>query len=82
MNLTIEPGEDALKKHLHEHVVINSEDWPIICSGKKDVWFYCVFAYEDFMEVKRQVSFCWRWQNVGIGMAWRPDETAAYNCKT
>lgn len=68
-------------KRLNGDVEIRPEDWPLICTGAKQVWFYCDFTFEDFMEVRHDVSFCWRWTYVGSGMAWRRDRTAAYNRK-
>ncbi len=65
---------------LSESKEIESGVWGRICASRVPVWFYCELAYLDFMQDrKREAAFCWRWQNVGIGMGWRPDDTPAYN---
>lgn len=69
-------------KNLNGDIEILPEDWPLICTGRKEFWFYCDFTFEDFMEVRHDVSFCWKWTYVGSGMAWRRDRTPAYNRKT
>lgn len=72
----------TLRKRLSGDIEMLPEDWPLICNGTKDVWFYCDFVFEDFMEVRHSVSFCWKWSHVGHGMAWRRDRSPAYNRKT
>jgi hypothetical protein len=57
-------------------------DWSLICSGRKEVWFYCVLSYDDFMQTRRDAGFCWKWQNIGNGMAWRPYPQQAGNMLT
>jgi hypothetical protein len=45
-------------------------------------WFYYSIAYLDFMDVRHEVGFCWRW-NGGFGVnTFRVDDTPAYNRKT
>jgi hypothetical protein len=82
-NLILEPDPKAtLRLTLSFDMPLNSGEWSLICSGKLDVWFYCVLVYDDFMQTRHQVGYCWRWQNVGGGMDWRPNNTPAYNRKT
>ena len=45
-------------------------------------WFYCDLIYDDFMGETHHRGWCWRWADAGMGLAWRPDETPAYNRKT
>jgi hypothetical protein len=57
-------------------------EWSEICGGKLGVTFYCLLVYLDFMDTRREVGFCWRWEKTGMGMGWVPDGTPAYNRKT
>jgi hypothetical protein len=52
--------------------------WSEIRQGKLGVTFYCLLAYFDFMDTRREVGFCWRWES----QRWVPDATPAYNRKT
>lgn len=68
------------RKFLTETNEIESGIWSRVCAGSIPIWFYCELSYLDFMQDDpREAAFCWRWQNVGMGMGWRPDDTAAYN---
>ena len=55
--------------------------WSNILKGNY-LWFYCALRYEDFMGEMQMHGFCWRWAYVGSGVAWRVDNTPAYNRKT
>jgi hypothetical protein len=82
-NLIFEPDPNTTPfKSLGATMVIEPEQWPLICEGRLDVWFYCVFAYYDFMQSRHEAAFCWHWEKVGFGMAWRADPTPAYSKKT
>jgi hypothetical protein len=82
-NLIFEPDPSvAPRKQLVGSFKVEEADWPLICTGAEDVWFYCVLTYEDFMQERHDASFCWKWKSTGSGMAWRPDPTPAYNRKT
>jgi hypothetical protein len=74
--------QSASEKRLNGDIEMQPEDWPLINTGAKDLWFYCEFTFEDFMDIRHDVSFCWKWAYVGSGMAWRRDRTPAYNRKT
>lgn len=83
INLIFEPDIKVTpRKFLSDQHPINMGEWSLICSGNLPVWFYCEFEYLDFMQVRHEAAFCWKWQNVGNGMGWRPDNTPAYNRKT
>jgi hypothetical protein len=73
------PSEDCIfepepvitqRKSLASSFELSPGDWALICGGKLDLWFYCVLAYADFMQTRHEASFCWRWQDVGMGMGW------------
>ncbi|UGY28167.1 hypothetical protein HU675_0016180 [Bradyrhizobium septentrionale] len=82
-NLIFEPDRKITpRKRLNGDVDIDSSQWPLICQGQIDVWFYCALAYDDFMQTRHETAFCWRWQNVGMGMAWREFEVPTYTRKT
>jgi hypothetical protein len=63
-------------------VVVPDDAGDKIKSGEICLWFYCNLVYDDFMDTRRSKAVCWRWRYVGAGMAWRPDDTPAYNTKT
>jgi hypothetical protein len=51
-------------------------------SGSTNFWFYCRFAYLDFMQTRHEAGFCWsRFEGIGGGRFVR-DETPAYNRRT
>jgi hypothetical protein len=82
-NVIFEPDPRKSEvKNLSGDAAIETTDWPLICTGAKEVWFYCVLTFEDFMETRHDASFCWQWKSTGSGMAWRPDRTPTYNRKT
>lgn len=70
------------KKFLTEPKQLEMGEWGLICGGHIPFWFYCKLEYLDFMQSTHEAAFCWRWQNIGGGMAWKPDATPAYNRKT
>lgn len=80
-NTILDPGQ-SFAKRLTGEMSAELTDWPVICSGKKDVWFYCSFVYEDLMRSRRVTSDCWRWQSSGMGMDWRVEAALAYNQRT
>jgi hypothetical protein len=50
--------------------------------GTSGLWFYCSFAYLDFMQNRHEVGFCWkRYETFGKG-GFIADATPAYNQKT
>lgn len=63
-------------------VEIRAGDPDLIVRGELNLWLYCQLTYDDFMDARHTAGFCWKWTNTGIGMAWRPDNTPAYNKKT
>ncbi len=68
------------RKFLAETNEIEVEYGAASAQGSVPIWFYCELSYLDFMQDDpREAAFCWRWQNVGMGMGWRPDDTPAYN---
>jgi hypothetical protein len=69
------------RQRLTHHCPLSPGEWSKICGGNS-FWFYCLLRYEDFMEEKRSVSFCWRWCNTGEGLAWKAEKIPAYNRKT
>src|ERR1700728_3838687 len=65
-------------KFLSEFNKIENGIWSRICAGSVPVWFYCELSYLDFMQDDtREAAFCWRWQYIGGGMGWGPDDTLA-----
>ncbi len=81
-NLIIEPDPNGgLSKSLNFAMPLRPGEWSLICGGKRSLWFYCNFYYDDFMGARHGTRFCWRWQNVGVGMGWHVDETPTYNHK-
>lgn len=50
--------------------------------GGNYLWFFCTLIYDDFMGERHAHGFCWRWANIGMGLAWRVVDRAAYNQKT
>lgn len=82
-NLIFEPVRTVTPmKRLAGTFMIGSGDWPKICVGEIQVWFYCVLTFEDFMQVRHDAAFCWKWTSTGSGMAWSADATPAYTKKT
>lgn len=82
-NIIFEPDPKAEpRKSLQFVMPLRAGECPLICGGKLPLWFYCVFGYDDFMGTRHDARFCWRWQNIGLGMGWRVDDTPAYNRKT
>lgn len=68
------------EKFLSGSFRIDSGIWSKVCGGGLSVWFFCELVYYDFMQDhERAAAFCWRWQNIGMGMGWRDDDTPAYN---
>ena len=67
------------RKFLASDKEIEMGEWSFIAGGQCPVWFYCELEYLDFMQSPQKAAFCWCWKNIGGGMGWRPDETAAYN---
>ncbi len=69
------------RKFLSESKEIENGIWSQICAGSLPVWFYCKLEYLYFMQDRdpREAAFCWRWQNVGMGMGWKPEDNPAYN---
>jgi hypothetical protein len=63
-------------------VIIHDGDADRVYKGEIGLWFYCCLTYDDFMQTRRTVAFCWQWTRPGIKQAWRPDGTPAYNQKT
>src|ERR1700730_18561949 len=61
--------------------ILNAGEWSKICRGNY-LWFYCAIIYEDFMEETHSHGFCWRWTNIGMGVALRRNPAPAYNRKT
>jgi len=48
----------------------------------ESLWFFCSFAYLDFMQSRHDVGFCWeRYETFGIG-SFKANPTPAYNSKT
>jgi len=75
--------DKIMSKNLPDCTIqIPTGDGYAVDRGTKNLWFYCCFIYQDFMETSHEARFCWRRTNVGASMAWRPDATPAYNRKT
>jgi hypothetical protein len=82
LNSIIEPdAPNPLRQFLTFECLLKSGQWANICKGNY-LWFYCDLIYDDFMGETRHQSFCWRWAYIGVGVAWRPDNTPAYNSRT
>lgn len=82
LNIVIEPSAPAAtRKFLTSDYLLEHGQWADICKGNF-IWFYCDLIYEDFMGETRHRSYCWRWAYIGNGVAWREDQTPAYNRKS
>ena len=82
LDLVIEPDAPApTRQFLTFEYLLKPGQWEKICKGNY-LWFYCDLIYDDFMEESHHRAYCWRWAYVGMGVAWRPDSTPAYNRKT
>lgn len=80
-NIILDPDPKVTpRKTLTLGMPLKPGEWSKICGGNY-LWFYCTLLYDDFMETRREAAFCWRWAYVGSGVAWRPDNTPAYNRK-
>jgi|SRR4029077_3641355 len=80
-NFILEPDPKVTpRKTLTLGMPLEAGEWTRICAGNY-LWFYCTLLYDDFMETRREAAFCWRWAYIGGGVAWRPDNTPAYNRK-
>jgi hypothetical protein len=78
------PGlhETPYKRFSNCSIVVRDGDGDKIQKNEIKLWVYCKLVYADFMDVRREVGMCWRWTNIGLGMAWRSDTTPAYNKKS
>ncbi|WLB64659.1 hypothetical protein QIH96_05285 [Bradyrhizobium japonicum] len=81
-NFILEPDPKTTpRKRLTLAMPLEPGQWPEILKGNY-LWFYCSLHYDDFMGTRHSHGFCWRWANVGMGLAWRVDDTPAYNRRT
>lgn len=81
-NFILEPDPKITpRKRLTLGMPLEAGQWREILKGNY-LWFYCALRYEDFMGTTHSHGFCWRWANTGMGLAWRVDDTKAYNRKT
>lgn len=84
LNHIFEPDRGATpRKNLSDcSVIIPEGDGDRIYKGTLGLWFYCCLVYDDFMQTSHEAAFCWKWTNIGGGLAWRADGTPTYNRKT
>ncbi len=62
-NLIFEPDPKATsRKFLEFDMPLKLGEWSLICGDKLNLWFYCTFAYADFMQTRHDAGFCWRWR--------------------
>jgi hypothetical protein len=73
------PGEIQVHS---EMLIAPGDTWKIVRHNTK-LWLFCSLAYDDFMQTRHDVGFCWlRYETFGKG-GFRLDATApAYNRKT
>jgi hypothetical protein len=78
--LDIDPSTTP-RKRLTMAMPLKPGEGPNILKGNY-LWFYCALRYEDFMGEIHSHGFCWQWSYGGAGLAWRIDDSPAYNRKT
>lgn len=63
-------------------IALASGDQDRIHNGTVTLWFFCCIVYDDFMQARHEVSFCWRWYEHAFKGEFRQEAVAAYNDKT
>lgn len=84
-NSVLEPHgpTSAMTEHTRQvSAQVPDDAYNQIRHDKKKLWFFCVLAYLDFINERREIGFCWhRIETIGGGK-WIADPTQAYNRKT
>lgn len=85
LNFILQPDPKTTpKKNIHDLVEILLEPGvaQLIHDGQTTLWFYCSLVFDDFMQVRHEQRFCWRWEEYRGNGLFRSDSTPAYNLKT
>jgi len=83
-NVIFEPDQKVIEKLrlIELEIEIPADGYDRIRDGTINFWFYCCFAYLDFMQDRHEIGFCWqRYETFGAGGFW-VDPTSSYNRKT